>query len=117
MSDHLRIDADLGRLAEVRRFVREEAEAAHATVECLDDLVQAIDEASTNVIVHGYRGAVGWLDVGMDVVDDRFVIRIEDEAPTFDPTTVPEPDLSVPPMGCHEVRESVVGVKAMRPAT
>ena len=48
MSDHLRIDADLGRLAEVRRFVREEAEAVHATVECLDDLVQAIDEASTN---------------------------------------------------------------------
>ena len=48
MSDHLRIDADLGRLAEVRRFVREEAEAVHATVECLGDLVQPIDEASTN---------------------------------------------------------------------
>ena len=59
MSDHLRIDADLGRLAEVRRFVREEAEAVHATVECLDDLVQAIDEASTNVIVHGYRRRPG----------------------------------------------------------
>ena len=86
MSDHLRIDADLGRLAEVRRFVREEAEAVHATVECLDDLVQAIDEASTNVIVHGYRGRPGWLEIGIALEDEQFVVRIEDEAPSFDPT-------------------------------
>ena len=28
--------------------------------------------------------------------DDRLVVTIEDDAPTFDPTTVPEPDLNVP---------------------
>lgn len=114
MSDHLRIDADLGRLAEVRRFVREEAEAVHATVDCLDDLVQAIDEASTNVIVHGYRGRPGWLEIGIALEDEQFVVRIEDEAPQFDPTGVPEPDLSVPPMSR---RPGGMGVHLMRAAT
>jgi serine/threonine-protein kinase RsbW len=113
MSGHLRIDADLDRLADVRRFVRERAAAADAPVECLDDLVQAVDEASTNVIVHGYRGRGGWLEIGIELDDDRFVVEIEDAAPPFDPTTAPEPDLSIPPMarvpggmGIHLMRES-----------
>ena len=112
-SAHIRIDADLDRLAEVRRFVREQAAVAEAPVECLDDLVQAVDEASTNVITHGYRGAEGWLQIGVELADDRFIVTIEDAAPTFDPTLIPEPDLSVPPMarrpggmGVHLMRES-----------
>jgi serine/threonine-protein kinase RsbW len=112
-SAHLRIDADLDALADVRRFVRERAAAASAPVECLDDLVQAVDEASTNVIVHGYRGREGWLDIVIELDDDRFIVTIEDAAPPFDPTAVPEPDLSVPPMarmpggmGVHLMRES-----------
>jgi serine/threonine-protein kinase RsbW len=112
-SAHLRIDADLDRLAEVRRFVRERAAAAEAPVECRDDLVQAVDEASTNVIVHGYAGLDGWLDVRIELEDDRLVVTVEDAAPPFDPTALPEPDFTVPPMarkpggmGVHLMRES-----------
>jgi serine/threonine-protein kinase RsbW len=107
----LRVPADLDRLAEVRALVREVAEAADAPVACMDDLVQAIDEAASNVIRHGYAGAPGWLDVTADVVDDRIVVTLEDAAPTFDPTGAPAPDLSVPPqqrrpggMGIHLTR-------------
>lgn len=110
---HLRIPADLAELATVRRFVREAANAAQAPIECLDDLVQAIDEAATNVITHGYRGTPGWIDVGVALSGERFVVTLEDAAPEFDPTRVPEPDLSVPPlarkpggMGVHLMRES-----------
>ena len=110
---HLRVDADLRRLADIRRFVRERAASAHAPLECLDDLVQAVDEASTNVIVHGYRGRDGWLEIAVELEDDRFIVTVEDAALPFDPTTVPEPDLSVPPMarkpggmGVHLMRES-----------
>ena len=46
---------------------------------------------STNVIVHGYRGDPGWLDIGIALEDEQFVVRIEDEAPSFDPTSVPNP--------------------------
>ena len=107
----VRVPADLDRLAEVRALVREVAEAADAPVACMDDLVQAIDEAASNVIRHGYAGAPGWLDVTADVVDDRIVVTLEDAAPSFDPTGVPAPDLSVPPqqrrpggMGIHLTR-------------
>ena len=109
----LRVDADLGALADVRRFVRESAAAAEAPVDCLDDLVQAVDEAATNAIVHGYRGSPGWLEVTAGVEGEDFVVRLEDGAPEFDPTTCLEPDLSVPPMarkpggmGVHLIRHS-----------
>jgi len=110
---HLRVRADIDELADVRRFVREAAHEADAPIECLDDLVQAVDEAATNVITHGYRGGPGWLDVEVGLADDRFVVTIEDAAPAFDPTAVPEPDLAVPPlarrpggMGVHLIREA-----------
>ena len=107
----LRIPAELGRIAEVRAAVREVAVGCDAPEECENDLVQAVDEAVTNTIVHGYHGADGWLDVTAERVDDHIVITLEDEAPTFDPTTVAEPDLQTDParrrpggMGIHLIR-------------
>jgi serine/threonine-protein kinase RsbW len=109
----LHVDADLGVLAEVRRFVRQAAAEAEAPVDCLEDLVQAVDEAATNVIVHGYRGAPGWLEVTAAREGEDFVVRLEDGAKAFDPTMYPEPDLAVPPMarkpggmGVHLMRRS-----------
>lgn len=107
----LRIPAELGRIADVRAAVREVAVGCDAPEECENDLVQAVDEAVTNTIVHGYHGADGWLDVTAERVDDHIVITLEDEAPTFDPTTVAEPDLQMDParrrpggMGIHLIR-------------
>jgi serine/threonine-protein kinase RsbW len=94
----LRIPADLGRLWEVRDLVRTAAEEASATASCTADMVQAVDEATTNAIVHGHGdGADGWVEVAATTRDDRFVVTIADDAPPFDPTTVPDPDLSVHP--------------------
>jgi serine/threonine-protein kinase RsbW len=114
----LRVPADLDRLAEVRAMVRDVAEACDAEPVCLDDLVQAVDEAATNVIVHGYRGMPGHLDVTAEQVGEDVVITIEDEAPSFDPTGVPEPDLGVPPehrtpggMGVHLIRLAMDDVR------
>jgi serine/threonine-protein kinase RsbW len=111
---HLRVNADVDELADVRRFVRDAARDAEAPIECLDDLVQAVDEAATNVITHGYRGGPGWLDVGVGLADDRFVVTIEDAAPAFDPTAVPAPDLGVRPLAR---RPGGMGVHLMREAT
>jgi serine/threonine-protein kinase RsbW len=110
----LRIPADLDRLAEVRTLVRDVAILYGAPPTCLDDLVQAVDEAATNVIVHGYRGEAGWLEVTTELVGDRIVVTLEDEAPAFDPTAVAEPDLTVPP---EHRRPGGMGVHLMRLAT
>jgi anti-sigma regulatory factor (Ser/Thr protein kinase) len=110
----LRVEAELARLAEVRQFVRSAASAAGAPEACRSDIVQAVDEAATNAIVHGYAGRPGWIEVTAGVDDGRFVVRLEDGAPEFDPTTVPEPDLNVPPMAR---RPGGMGVHLMRACT
>ena len=105
------VDADLDRLAEVRSLVREVATSCDAPPACLDDLVQAVDEAATNIVIHGYRRQPGSIDVAAELVGDTIVIELADRAPAFDPTAVPEPDLTVPPMhrtpggmGIHLIR-------------
>jgi serine/threonine-protein kinase RsbW len=110
----IRIPAELDRVADVRQLVRDVAGICNAPQPCMDDLVQAVDEATTNVIVHGYRGAPGWVDVAAERVGDRIVVTVTDEAPSFDPTTVPDPDLSVPP---HHRRPGGMGVHLIREAT
>ena len=110
----MRVAADLDELAEVRRFVREAAASADAPIDCLDDLVQAVDEAATNAIVHGYRGRPGWLDIAVGFDGERFDVTIEDGAPAFDPTSFPEPDLAVPP---ERRTPGGMGVHLMRAAT
>ncbi|MFP5342907.1 MAG: ATP-binding protein [Candidatus Limnocylindria bacterium] len=112
----IRVDADPARVADVRALVRDAVDAADPTAdpECQDDLVQAVDEAASNVIRHGYAGRPGWLDVRIERTGDRLVITIEDEAPTFDPTSVPAPVLATPPaarrpggMGIHLMRAGI----------
>jgi anti-sigma regulatory factor (Ser/Thr protein kinase) len=110
---HLRIPADVERVAEIRGAVREVATACNAEPDCLDDLVQAVDEATTNVIVHGYAGAAGPIDVDVARVGETIVITVEDEAAPYDPTTHEEPDLSVPP---EHRRPGGMGIHLMRAA-
>ncbi len=92
-------------------MIRSAATAAGADRSFVADLVQAVDETATNAIVHGHAGRVGWVEVRVAREGDRLVVTLEDDAPPFDPTTVPEPDLSVPPdrrrpggMGVHLAR-------------
>lgn len=93
----LRVAADLSQLAAVRELVRSAADDAGAGNACTADLVQAVDEAATNAIIHGHAGQAGWVEVAVATVGARFVVTIEDDAPPFDPTTVPAPDLSIHP--------------------
>ncbi|MEV5500762.1 ATP-binding protein [Nonomuraea fuscirosea] len=58
----------------------------------------ATDEITTNIVQHGYRGAAGVVDIAGEVDQDEVRVRIEDDAPPFDPGGYdPEPRLSVPP--------------------
>jgi anti-sigma regulatory factor (Ser/Thr protein kinase) len=108
------VDADLVRLAVFRALVREVALSSNAPPACLDDLVQAVDEAATNIVLHGYERRGGVIDVDARLVDDHIVIELSDTAPTFDPTTVPEPDLSVPALRRHP---GGMGIHLIRLAT
>jgi serine/threonine-protein kinase RsbW len=107
----LQIPAELDRLADVRAAVRELARACDAPVTCMDDLVQAVDEAVTNIIVHGYRGGPGMIDLTAELIGDDIVITLQDRAPPFDPTTIAAPDLTILP---HRRRPGGMGIHLMR---
>ena len=82
--------------------------------DCVDDLVQAVDEAATNIIRYGYRGKTGTIELTAELVGDDIVLTLEDDAPAFDPTAVSSPDLSVPPQ--HR-KPGGMGIHLMRLAT
>ncbi len=92
----LHLIATLHDLARIRHFVEEQAIAMGIAASIIPSLLLAVDEAATNVIIHGYRGQGGPLEVHMGQVEDVVMIRLRDLAPVFDPTTVPPPDLSIP---------------------
>jgi len=88
-------------LAAVRELVRERAAAAGFAPVEVDDLVQAVDESATNVLVHGYRKQPGLLTVSVATATDEagtptLTVRIEDDAPAFDPRGWERPDADAP---------------------
>ena len=63
-----------------------------------DDLVQAVDEATCNVMLHGYGGSRARSRSRRALRDGRIEIRLLDRAPPFDPTAAPAQDTSTPPV-------------------
>lgn len=87
------LTAELKDLARIRGFVQESTAAFSVPPDVLSGILLAVDEAVTNVILHGYAGRGGPLEVEFSHPPGLLIIRLRDEAPLFDPTVVPEPDL------------------------
>jgi serine/threonine-protein kinase RsbW len=92
----LRIPAELENLERIRRFVTKEATALGADPDAVPDLVLAVDEAATNIIMHGYLGETGTIEIEVGHQGDALVVRLCDQAVPFDPNDVPPPDLTMP---------------------
>jgi serine/threonine-protein kinase RsbW len=110
----LRIPARLEHLGEVRRFVWEASLALNVEPDIVSDMLLAVDEATTNIIVHGYRGCRGTIEVVVEHASGALVVRLRDEADPFDPCCVPPPDLDLPleqrepgGLGVHLMRQVV----------
>lgn len=83
-------------LVEIRRYVEDTAAGFGAVDSALLDVVQAVDESAANIIMHGYRGGPGTIDVEIRRERDSLTVCLRDRAPLFDPTRVPAPDLTLP---------------------
>jgi serine/threonine-protein kinase RsbW len=90
------IEAGVDQLAAVRAFVRAHVAAAGGDDETVADLVQAVDELVCNVVEHGYAGHPGTIEIAFIETPGNIAFRIRDDAPPFDPTSVPEPRLDLP---------------------
>ena len=89
-----RFPAQLSNLAAIRRFVSETAGTLGMSPDTVSDLLLAVDEATTNIVTHGYAGRPGEVEVEVGKAENGLVVHLRDEAPPFDPTRVPPPSLS-----------------------
>ncbi len=85
----LRVPASVDHLAEVRSFVRDSVAAFGGSKPISEDLVQACDEATCNVMLHGYKSQPGDIEIESQLRDGKIEIRILDRSPDFDPTLAP----------------------------
>lgn len=91
------VPADVDRLADVRAFVRGAVADLGGSQRAAEDLVQAVDEVTCNVMLHGYDGRPGEIELAADLRDGKIEIRVLDRAPVFDPTGAPAaPDPAAP---------------------
>ncbi len=76
------------------------------------DLVLAVNEAVTNVLLHGYDEQPGAVCLCVEADGQDLLVHLSDDAPLFDPTTVPTPDVNLPledrplgGLGVHMMRQ------------
>jgi serine/threonine-protein kinase RsbW len=80
-------------LPELVEFAAECGHESGAGTEVLHDIRLAVSEVCANVIGHGYAGEhEGSIAIETTTTADCLVVRIEDDAPVFDPSVVPPPD-------------------------
>ncbi|MDQ3006408.1 MAG: ATP-binding protein [Chloroflexota bacterium] len=112
--------AHLEALNDFREFIVEHcAGQAGFTEEILYDIQLAVDEACTNIIMHGYAG----MDPGSVILDlaiqaDKIIISLTDFGHAFEPDSTPIPDVDAPieerelgGFGLFFIRQSVDDVK------
>ena len=89
--------ADLGQLSRIRKFVTKTAMALGVAPTALDDLRLAVDEAVTNIVMHGYGGP-GEITVDLSAEGGDLIVRLCDKARAFDAASA-APDEIAPPDG------------------
>ncbi len=72
----------------------------------------AVDEASTNVVKHGYGGRGGFIRISCALAGSDIIVSIRDRAERFDPSIVSTPDVEsalenrrVGGLGIHMMRK------------
>jgi serine/threonine-protein kinase RsbW len=92
----LELTADLGKLSQIRDFVSAAVAALGIDAAALDDLTVAIDEAVTNILIHGYDGP-GEIELDISVRGSDVLVRLRDRAPAFQAEFSPTTDRQPPP--------------------
>jgi serine/threonine-protein kinase RsbW len=72
----------------------------------------AVDEATTNIIEHGYgEECANRIDIACEVIEDGLKIVIYDDAEPFNPISVPDPEINV---SLDEIKPRGLGIYLMR---
>ena len=80
------------KLVEIRKFIEESADKLGADQEKTQDLILAVNEAVTNIYIHGFEKVACKVDVSVSFSDGALTVITHDNGPEFDPTRVDLPD-------------------------
>ena len=99
-------------LNDIREFLESAIMTLGGNDDVAGDLVLAVNEAVTNILLHGYDSRPAAVTVGVEADGGDLLVRLIDDAPLFDPTAVPPPDISLPledrplgGLGVHMMRQ------------
>jgi len=88
----LEIESDPNKLIIVEEFVNYFAKDIGLDDDKLNALLLAITEATTNAIIHGNKSDLNKnVNINVDVLKDKLVIKVKDEGVGFDVSKVPDP--------------------------
>jgi serine/threonine-protein kinase RsbW len=81
-------------LSSLRDFISDNANKAGLGTDDIDDIILAVDEACTNIIKHAYKSVPdGEIIIEINYNSRKFTIKLIDHGNSFDPESVPVPDL------------------------
>jgi serine/threonine-protein kinase RsbW len=112
MNFSMNTPAKLKNLESIRAFIQFAAREFGADRDASADIMLAVDEAASNIILHGYSLAQGMLELKIECQEGILIVLLKDWAPPFDPTTAAPPDLDLPldkrplgGLGIHLIRQ------------
>lgn len=95
-------------LNEIREFIAAIAQEAQLDPQAIYAMQLAVDEACCNIIDHAYGGeGRGMIDCQAEVRSDGLAVTLIDQGKSFDPSSVPPPQLDKP---LKEVKPRGVGL-------
>jgi serine/threonine-protein kinase RsbW len=107
-----RFSCSLNNLETICDYVTNYAKQAGLNEEETYAVQLAVDEASTNIIEHGYgQECPDRIDITCEVLENGLKIVIYDDAEPFNPESVPEPDMNV---SLEELKPRGLGIYLMR---
>jgi serine/threonine-protein kinase RsbW len=107
-----RFTCSLKNLEKISDYVTDYARQAGLNESEVYAVQLAVDEASTNIIEHGYgQECPSRIDITCAVQEDGLKVIIYDDAEPFNPETVPEPEIDV---SLDEIKPRGLGIFLMR---
>lgn len=97
-SNRIEIKVRLADLGLVRSFVEDHTGAAGLSSERTGELILAVDEAVSNIVMHGMQSAEGNIVVLVRTNPESLTVQISDDGPLFDPTKTTDPHLEISPL-------------------
>ncbi len=90
----LKVKSRTENLSHIRDFVNSSASEVNVPADIVENIILAVDEACTNIIKHAYKYFPdGEILIKIKPSSSKFVVSIIDYGISFEPETIPEPDL------------------------